>query len=188
MTKIRRNSNRLRTAWQVMHGRRQLVVWTVPLSGLTSATLVVCYICHTRLPPLCLWSTCTLYSLWSVWFFELALRLKCFIVNIIYEIHIRRYRGGRKERMTPDQHGPLIPWAAHAIQWLLQREAMERSGANRNKSGPSSDCSLQLDCMKLESLVIAGHQTAVNTFSSLVLTARQVKGAGSTQSLSIRMA
>ncbi|TSC83641.1 MAG: hypothetical protein G01um101417_452, partial [Parcubacteria group bacterium Gr01-1014_17] len=32
--------------------------------------------------------------------------------------------------------------------------------------------------MKLESLVIAGQQTAVNTFSSLVLTARQVRGAG----------
>jgi hypothetical protein len=85
--------------------------------------------------------------------------------------------------MTPDPHGPLIPWAAHAIQWLLQREAMERSGANRNKSSPSSDCSLKLDCMKLESLVIAGHHTAVNTFSSLVLTARQVKGAGSTRRL-----
>ena len=30
------------------------------------------------------------------------------------------FGAGRKARMTPDQHGPLIPWATHAIQWLLQ--------------------------------------------------------------------
>ena len=58
--------------------------------------------------------------------------------------------------MTPGQHVPLIPWATHVIQWLLQRDAMGRPGANRNKSSPSSDWSLQLDSMKLESLVIAG--------------------------------
>ena len=34
-----------------MHGRRQFVIWIVPLSGVTNATLVVCYICQTRLPP-----------------------------------------------------------------------------------------------------------------------------------------
>ena len=33
-----------------MHGRRQFVVWTVPLSGVTNATLVACYICQARLP------------------------------------------------------------------------------------------------------------------------------------------
>ncbi len=52
-----------------------------------------------------------------------------------------------------------------------------------SKATPSSDWGLQLDPMKLESLVIAGQHTAVNTFSSLVLTARQVKGAGGTRSL-----
>ncbi len=36
----------------------------------------------------------------------------------------------------------------------------------------SSDCSLQLDCMKLESLVIADQHAAVNTFPGLVHTAR----------------
>ena len=50
----------------------------------------------------------------------------------------------------------------------------------------SSDWGLQLDLMKPELLVIAGQQTAVNTFSSLVLTARQLKGAGSTRNLHIR--
>ena len=37
------------------------------------------------------------------------------------------------------------------------------------KSIPSSDSGLQLDHLKLESLVMAGQHTAVNTFSSLVL-------------------
>ena len=46
----------------------------------------------------------------------------------------------------------------------------------------SSDCSLQLDYMKPESLVIAGHHTAVNVFLSLVHTARQATKAGGVRS------
>ena len=41
-----------------------------------------------------------------------------------------------------------------------------------HKRRPSSDCRLQPACMKLESLVIAGQHTAVNTFPGLVHTAR----------------
>ena len=51
-----------------------------------------------------------------------------------------------------------------------------------HKTGLSSDCSLQLDCMKLESLVIADQQAAVNTFPGLVHTARQATKVGSTRS------
>ena len=50
------------------------------------------------------------------------------------------------------------------------------------KAGLSSDCSLQLDCMKSESLVIADQHAAVNTFPGLVHTARQAMGAGKTRS------
>jgi hypothetical protein len=50
------------------------------------------------------------------------------------------------------------------------------------KAGLSSDWSLQLDSMKVESLVIANQQVAVNTFPGLVHTARQAMGAGSTRS------
>ena len=42
----------------------------------------------------------------------------------------------------------------------------------------SSDWSLQLDSMKLESLVIADQHAAVNTFPGLVHTARHTMGAG----------
>ncbi len=44
----------------------------------------------------------------------------------------------------------------------------------------SSDCSLQLENMKLESLVIVDQNATVNTFPGLVHTARQVMGIGST--------
>ena len=40
----------------------------------------------------------------------------------------------------------------------------------------SSDCTLQLEYMKLESLVIADQHAAVNTFPGLVHTARHAMG------------
>ena len=46
----------------------------------------------------------------------------------------------------------------------------------------SSNWSLQLDSMKLESLVIADQHAAVNTFPGLVHTARQAMEAGGAQS------
>ena len=50
------------------------------------------------------------------------------------------------------------------------------------KYGLSSDWSLQLDSMKLESLVIANKNVAVNTFSGLVHTARHTTRVGNAQS------
>ena len=52
------------------------------------------------------------------------------------------------------------------------------------KTGPSSDWSLQLDSMKAESLVIAHQHGAVNTFPGLVHTARHAMEVSSTQSRS----
>ena len=50
------------------------------------------------------------------------------------------------------------------------------------KSRPSSDCTLQPECMKLESLVIADQNAAVNTFPGLVHTARHTMGDGNARS------
>ena len=61
------------------------------------------------------------------------------------------------------------------------------NGSRRGDSKPilksclSSDCSLQLESTKLESLVIADQHAAVNTFTGLVHTARQAMGIGFTQ-------
>ena len=50
------------------------------------------------------------------------------------------------------------------------------------KARRSPDCSLQLDCMKLESLVMAHQIGAVNTFPGLVHTARHITKVSCTRS------
>ena len=60
---------------------------------------------------------------------------------------------------------------------MLRREPQQIS-----KSRLSSDCTLQLECMKLESLVIADQHAAVNTFPGLVHTARHTTKVGNTRS------
>ncbi len=83
--------------------------------------------------------------------------------------------------MTSSQRVPLMSWATHMIQWVLQWVAKPQGGANPIKSTPSSDWRLQLASMKPELLVIADQNAAVNTFSNFGLTARHFKGAGSTR-------
>ena len=51
-----------------------------------------------------------------------------------------------------------------------------------SKKRLSSDCRLQLACMKSELLVIVGQHTTVNTFPGLVHTARQTMRVGNTRS------
>ena len=53
---------------------------------------------------------------------------------------------------------PLMSWAAPVIQWVVQRDAMPQGGANLYKTILSSDRGLQLDLLKLESLVIVDQQ------------------------------
>jgi hypothetical protein len=50
------------------------------------------------------------------------------------------------------------------------------------KNRLSSDCTLQLACMKVESLVIVDQHATVNTFPGLVHTARHTMGVGLTRS------
>ena len=59
-----------------------------------------------------------------------------------------------------------MTWATHVLQWEVQRVARPRGHANLLKL-LSSDCRLQLACMKPESLVIADQHAAVNTFPAL---------------------
>ena len=64
----------------------------------------------------------------------------------------------------------------------INRGKQSREAEQIPKSRLSSDCSLQLDYMKLESLVIADQHAAVNTFPGLVHTARHTMGVGNTRS------
>jgi hypothetical protein len=82
--------------------------------------------------------------------------------------------------MTSGQHGPYA--LGYVIQWPVQRVAKPQGGANRTKTGPSSDWRLQLASMKSESLVNVGQHTTLNTFPGLVHTARHTTKVGGTRS------
>ena len=83
--------------------------------------------------------------------------------------------------MTSSHHGPYVPGYTRATMAGTEGCKLARVSESQ-KAGLSSDCSLQLDCMKSESLVIADQQAAVNTFPGLVHTARQATKVGSTRS------
>ncbi len=83
--------------------------------------------------------------------------------------------------MTSSPHGLYVQGYTRATMAGTNRCEPAR-GSQSEKAGLSSDWSLQLDSMKLESLVIADHNAAVNTFPGLVHTARHTMGVGSTRS------
>ena len=73
--------------------------------------------------------------------------------------------------MTSSPHGPYVQGYTRATMGGTEGSEPARVSQSQ-KAALSSDCSLQLDCMKLESLVIADQHAAVNTFPGLVHTAR----------------
>ncbi len=73
--------------------------------------------------------------------------------------------------MTSSPHGPYAQGYTRATMGRTTRRDPAR-GSQALKPPPSSDWSLQLDSMKVESLVIADQHAAVNTFPGLVHTAR----------------
>ena len=77
---------------------------------------------------------------------------------------------------------PLMIRATHVLQWRRTKRSNLVTLSKSQKSRLSSDCSLQLDYMKLESLVIADQHAAVNTFPGLVHTARHTMGVGNARS------
>ena len=83
--------------------------------------------------------------------------------------------------MTSSPHGPHVQGYTRATMDATKGCETARWSQSQ-KNVLSSDCSLQLDCMKLESLVIADQHAAVNTFPGLVHTARHITKAGCTRS------
>ncbi len=87
----------------------------------------------------------------------------------------------RKVGMTSNHHGPYVQGYTRATMAGTKGCEIARWSQSQ-KTGLSSDWSLQLDSMKLESLVIADQHAAVNTFPGLVHTARHTTRVGSTRS------
>ncbi len=83
--------------------------------------------------------------------------------------------------MTSSHHGPYVPGYTRATMAGTMGSDAARWSESQ-KADLSSDRSLQLDSVKSESLVIAYHHDAVNTFPGLVHTARQVNRVGCTPS------
>ena len=77
--------------------------------------------------------------------------------------------------MTSSHHGPYVQGYTRATMVGTEGRQPAR-GSKSQKTGLSTDKSLQLDSLKSESLVIPDQQAGVNTFPGLVHTARHTMG------------
>ena len=83
--------------------------------------------------------------------------------------------------MTSSHHGPYgLGYTRATMVGTDGSEAARWSQSD--KADRSPDCSLQLDCMKSESLVIRDQHARVNAFPGLVHTARHTTKVGFTRS------
>ena len=83
--------------------------------------------------------------------------------------------------MTSNHHAPYDLGYTRAT--MVATKGSNPAKVSKSQKGHlSSDCSLQLDYMKPESLVIANQNVAVNTFPGLVHTARHTMGVCNAQS------
>ena len=82
--------------------------------------------------------------------------------------------------MTSSPHGPYAQGYTRATMDSTEGRDTARC-SQPLKAVLSSDWNLQLDSMKLESLVIADQHAAVNTFPGLVHTARHTMRVGCTR-------
>ena len=83
--------------------------------------------------------------------------------------------------MTSSPHGPYGQGYTRATMVGTAGSKLARASQSL-KADLSSDWSLQLDSMKLESLVIVDQNATVNTFPGLVHTARHTMKVGFTRS------
>ena len=85
--------------------------------------------------------------------------------------------------MTSNHHAPYVLGYTRATM-VGTKSMRDREVEQNSKAGPSSDCRLQLACMKSELLVIADQNAAVNAFPGLVHTARHTMEVGGARSWS----
>ena len=86
--------------------------------------------------------------------------------------------------MTSNHHAPYVLGYTRATMAGTERSEPV-TGSKTEKTSPSSDCRLQLAYMKLELLVIADQNAAVNAFPGLVHTARHTMEVGGARSRSV---
>ena len=84
-------------------------------------------------------------------------------------------RDWRKERMTSSPHDPYELGNTRVTMKSTKR-CNDENRSESLKSFLNSDCFLQFENMKVESLVIVDQHATVNTYLSLVLPARHTLG------------
>ena len=83
--------------------------------------------------------------------------------------------------MTSNHHAPYVLGYTRATMVCTKGSEVARQSGS-HKTDLSSDCRLQLACMKSELLVIADQNAAVNAFPGLVHTARHTTKVCNTRS------
>ena len=97
--------------------------------------------------------------------------------------HSNETAGDKPEEGEDDVKSSWPLWAGlHTYYNGGDKRQRRRKSERILKSHLSSDCPLQLEGMKLESLVIVDQHATVNTFPGLVHTARHTMGVGFTLS------
>ena len=86
--------------------------------------------------------------------------------------------------MTSSPHGPYVLGYTRVTMSVTKGSDIVRWSKSQ-KNRLSTDCRLKFAYMKLESLVMAHHHGAVNTFPGLVQTARQALKVGGARSLDL---
>ena len=87
----------------------------------------------------------------------------------------------RKVGMTSNHHAPYVLGYTRATM-VGTKSMRDREVERISKTDPSSDCRLQLACMKSELLVIVDQNATVNAFPGLVHTARHTMEVGGARS------
>ena len=104
------------------------------------------------------------------------------LVAITLGGHSRGTAGDKPEEGGDDVKSSWPLWAGlHTCYNGGDSGQLTSDGMLISKNRLSSDCSLQLESMKLESLVIVDQHATVNTFPGLVHTARHTMGVGFTR-------
>ena len=97
--------------------------------------------------------------------------------------HSKETAGDKPEEGGDDVKSSWPLWAGLHTCYNGDYNGQRRGDLERiPKNRLSSDCTLQLECMKAESLVIVDQHATVNTFPGLVHTARHTMGVGFTRS------
>jgi len=116
---------------------------------------------------------------WDVWLIPLTSVTLIFVIFISKFFLNFYYKNTSNDKLKEEELSQVtvafIGWATHVLQWKIQKVTIIKLLKLIFKIFLSSDYKLKLAYMKLESLVIANQNVAVNMYLGLVHTARHMR-------------